>query len=89
MAGFHEWEELFCTGAFISEFHILTVASCIEKFFMDLLTSLDNYHVKRKKMLTSFGVMRYQFENVEIHNGYNWNDWKHLQNNIGLTRGVS
>ena len=51
---------------------------------MNLLTSLDNYHAKRGKLLTPFEVSRYQFEKVEIHNGYNWNDWKLLQDNIGL-----
>ena len=84
MAGLFENKELFCTGAFIARFHILTVALCLIKFFTNLGLPLENYHAQSGKMLTPFEVLRYQFEKVEIHKDYNYRDRTFLYNNIGV-----
>ena len=84
MAGLFENKELFCTGAFISPFHIITVALCLIKFFMKSGLPLENYHAQSGKCLTPHELILYQFQKVEIHKDYSYWDRKLLYNNIGV-----
>ena len=84
MAGLFENEALFCTGAFISHTHILTVAICLIKFFKIPYARFETHHAEAGKYLTAFELIKYEFRKVEIHNGYNLENMNVLQDNIGL-----
>ena len=84
MAGLFENNTLFCSGAFISQIHILTLALCLVKFFTVPYARFEDYYAESGITLTPFDLIQYQFQKVEIHKDYNLWNRDLLHGNLGL-----
>ena len=84
LAALYENEVHYCSGALISPIHVLTAAQCLEGFFNCAYPIFENYYAVIASLYLNEEGIQFYFEQVEVHQDYNFENDKLIDDNIGL-----